>query len=299
MKKQLAKKVDKYREITDRVIESLERGVVPWHKPFGGDDLAPRNFVSKRRYSGSNVFLLMMSGYDAPYWLTFNQAKALGGSVRKGERATQVTFFRFKEIEERDDSGLLVKRRIPILGTKSVFNIEQCEGIEWEMPKPKADHEPIGAAEAIVADYQNPPSITHGGSQAFYSPMSDKVTVPNMGDFDSPEHYYSTLFHEMGHSTGHKSRLDRDIMNSFGNEKYSREELVAEMTAMFLCSECGIDGVFDNSAAYIGSWIQALQNDPKMVIWAAGRAQKAADHIQGIEREVAADSEQPPVAQAA
>lgn len=291
MKKQQAR-VDKYKQITDMVIASLEKGVVPWHKPFGGESMAPRNFVSKRRYSGGNVFLLGMAGYDAPYWLTFNQAKGLGGSIRKGESATHVTFFNFREVEGDDGE----KNTIPILGTKAVFNIEQTEGIEWEMPAPRnSEASPIEDAERLVAGYEDAPQIVHkNDGRAYYSPARDVVSLPEMSDFDSVEHYYGTLFHELVHSTGHESRLNRDIKNGFGGEQYSREELVAEMGAMFLCSEVGLETTYDNSAAYIGSWIKALQNDHKMIIWAAGRAQKAADRIIG--KEDAAENDEKKVA---
>ncbi len=284
---ELAKSV--YEIITERILEKLEAGTVPWHKPWAAGG-APRNLISGKEYRGVNVFLLGCQGFTSPYWVTFKQAKQLGGSVRKGERATPVVFWKWIERASEDpETGDTETKQIPLIRYYSVFNAEQCDGIsharlEAQQDEP-APFDPIEAAEAIVASYPKPPSISEDGrSAAFYRPATDSIHTPKREAFDSEANYYLTLFHEAVHSTGHESRLARPGVSNpirFGSHDYTQEELVAEMGAAFLTAEAGIDaeGLMDNSAAYVASWLKALRNDKKLVVFAGAQAQKAVDHI--------------------
>jgi len=267
-----------YEIITQTITAKLESGVCPWRMPWTKMGVAPRN-IKGRAYSGSNFFLLSMMGFSDPTFLTFNQAKSLGGTVKKGEKGFPVIFWKMMEKEEDG-----VKRNIPMLRYFTVFNISQTEGVKYEAPTVpvKPEFQGIEAADKIVANYQNGPKVSFGGDRACYRPATDDVTVPNKVQFDNEGEFYSTLFHELGHSTGHKSRLDRKELgaDNFGTELYSTEELTAELTAAFLCADAGIDtSTIDNSAAYIGGWLKKLKQDPKAFITAAGKAQKAANLI--------------------
>lgn len=283
-----------YEIITDRIIADLEKGKIPWKKPWNGAEGAPANFVSKKAYRGVNIFLLALNDYDSPFYVTFKQAKQLGGHVKKGERGHLVTFFKMLEREDKNGESY----EIPMLRYYTVFNLQQCEGIDYPKPEKQIDFEPIDRAQAIVDNMPKRPEITHNENAAWYKPGTDTVNMPNPDYFDSPEAYHSTLFHELGHSTGHETRLDRhrheDCSHMFGSASYSKEELVAEMTAAFLCGVCAIDteDTRENTTAYINNWISKLKNDPKMVVWAASRAQAAADFIlAGMEKEETSDPE--------
>lgn len=270
-----------YARITESIISRLESGVVPWHKPWREAGF-PANLVSKRPYRGINVFVLGAQGFGSPYWLSFRQASELGGTVRKGEKATPVVFWKWhdKEFEAAEQKK---KARIPLLRYYHVFNVEQCEGVSYPKPPVREVH-PIEAAETLCLGYDNPPYIERG-EQAFYRPKLDSISMPMMDRFETAEEYYSTLFHEFVHSTGHEKRLDRKTLTDlcpFGSTNYSKEELIAEMGAAMLSGECGIDhAVIDNSASYIASWLKRLQNDRRLVVVAAGQAQQAVDHILG------------------
>jgi antirestriction protein ArdC len=283
----LAKNV--YEIITERILEKLEQGTVPWHKPWSAGG-APRNLVSGKEYRGVNIFLLGCQGFTSPYWLTFKQAKQLGGSVRKGEHGTPCILWKWiNRKNENTETGDTETKQIPLVRYYNVFNVEQCDGIsharlEVEQDEPEPFN-PIESAERIVASYPKPPSISEDGrGAAYYRPMTDSIHMPEQETFDSEDHYYGTLFHEMAHSTGHESRLARPGVSNpirYGSHDYSQEELVAEMGAAFLAAEAGIDaeGLMDNSAAYVASWLKALRNDKKLVVFAGAQAQKAVDHI--------------------
>lgn len=278
-----------YQVITDRVIALLQQGTVPWHKRWAGTDQEPKNLASKKAYRGVNVFLLNAVSYSSPYWLTFKQAQELGGNVRRGEKACPVVFWKWLDGEETDVTTGKGKQ-IPLLRYYSVFNVAQCEGIEPHVPAiPNAGRSTsvIEAAKAIVDGMPRRPEIRHGLDRAFYSPSTDSVGVPNQAAFDTDADYYSVLFHELTHSTGHESRLNRKGVagsegqwSSFGSMPYAKEELVAEMGAAFLCGQAGIvERTLDNSAAYVQSWLQRLKDDVRLVVIAAAQAQKAADFI--------------------
>ena len=284
-------KISVYDIITDRVIAALEAGVVPWRKPWASSSAGmPRNLKSGTCYRGINIFILAAAGFGSPYWVTFNQAKALGGSVRKGAKGTPVVFWKWLEKDQIDpESGEKVTDRFPMLRYYTVFNVEQCDGLTVPttdaVPAP-ADTTDVRAAAAIVASMPQRPAIEHGGDRASYSPMRDAIRMPVADVFTSQASYFGTLFHEMVHSTGHESRLGRPGITDpivFGSESYSREELVAEMGAAFLAARAGIsdDAQLANSAAYVQGWLTSLKNDRKLVVTAAAQAQKAADFILG------------------
>ena len=247
-----------YEVITSKIIERLEQGTVPWHQPWSVE--MPKNLVSKRKYRGINVFLLGSMGYANPWWLTFRQAKQFDGHVRRGEKATPVVFWKVhqRDTGEVDEDGQPIIKVLPVLRYYNIFNVEQCEGIPREkIPalEPVREFHPIQKAEKTVQDMPQRPIIAHRAAQAFYPPSADTVNMPPAELFQSSEEYYSTLFHELTHSTGHPSRLgrlDTDNPAAFGSKDYSQEELVAEMGAAFLCGHCRIENrTIDNSAAYI------------------------------------------------
>lgn len=288
-------KVDVYEKVTNRIIEMLEQGTVPWQQPWKAET-APRNLKSGHYYRGLNVWLLLSKGYTSPYWLTFKQAKDMGGKVKSGERSTFVVFWRV--LKFREDNGEKVEdgseqeneddvKVIPYLRYYNVFNAEQVEGIEHKIPDTEANPEfnPIQEAQRIIDSMPNRPEIIHQGNAAFYKPTTDTVTLPPETQFYDETGYYSTAFHELVHSTGHKSRCNRKGVAEIAardSETYSREELVAEMGSSFLDAQAGIiQHTEENSAAYIQSWLKALRDDKKLVVSAAGKAQKAADYILG------------------
>jgi antirestriction protein ArdC len=277
--------------ITEHIIKKLEEGTVPWHKPWNGGDDAPKNLVSKKEYHGINAFLTACSSYASPYWLSYKQCTGLGGTVKKGEKGTPVIYWNWQEVKK--DGSDDIEKKVPFMRYYTVFNLEQCECIPAEKIPTKAETneiplEPIAACEEIINHMPTKPEIKHGKAAAFYSPTLDYVNMPRMDTFDGQCEYYSTLFHELTHSTGHKDRLGRKCIDdcggwsSFGSTPYAKEELVAEMGAAFLCGHVGIENTtIDNSAAYIASWLKRLRNDSKLVIVAAGQAQKASDYILG------------------
>jgi len=273
-----------YKLVTDKIIEKLEEGCVPWRKTWSSE--APKNLVSGKEYRGINPFLLDSMGYASPYWLTFRQAKDLGGYVRKGEKSTPVVFWKSWKTLEANDEGKQEEKSRFVLRYYSAFNIEQVSLPPEEVPAedPTTRHfDPIPKCEQVVKAMPNAPEITHQSQRACYSTILDIVNMPAPESFDSPAAHYSTLFHELTHATGHESRLNRKGIteaNHFGSHDYSREELTAEMGAAYLSGHCGlVDSTLENSASYIQGWLKRLRNDPTMVVKAAGRAQRAADYI--------------------
>jgi antirestriction protein ArdC len=301
--------LDVYGIVTEQIVKALDEGTVPWHRPWDAAAGAPRNAVSKKAYRGINVWLLGLFGarYESNYWLSYKQAQQLGGNVRKGEKALQVIFWKVETVRkgDPDENGDAPTGRRFILRYYNVWNVEQCdlpERIWAKLVPPKAPQwDRIERAEVIVAAMPKAPTIREGGEQAYYVAASDVVNMPKRDRFKVPAEYYSTLFHELGHSTGHKSRLDRASITDvcpFGSTNYSREELVAEMTAAFLCGVAGIENATVlNSAAYIKGWLGALKNDRKMVVLAAAQAQRAADYI--LDRKAEEEASDPEVAVAA
>jgi len=272
-----------YEIITNKIIESLEKGVIPWHKPWIGAGI-PKNFVTKKPYRGINPFILSLYDFSCEYWLTMKQINALSGRVRKGEKSALVVFWKWINIKEENSSGETAIKEIPFLRYYHVFNIEQTEGIEWkkDLPQPR-QIDNLEHCEDIFANMSNKPKIEQNKAKACYLPPADCIYMPAKESFFSAEGYYATLYHELIHSTGHASRLNRpEIVGSvsFGDEPYGKEELVAELGAAFLCGYAQIEtAVIENSAAYIQSWLKVLKNDARLVIHAAAKAQRAADYI--------------------
>jgi antirestriction protein ArdC len=268
-----------YEIVTESIIKQLESGVAPWRKPWRTEP--PANFVSKKEYRGINIFLLASQGYGSRYWVTYRQAQTLGGSVKKGQHGSKVVFWKINEYgKENKETGETENRKSILLRYYTVFNLEQCEGIK--SPEPVQVIHPLEQCESIVRSMPNRPSFEQD-SRAFYRPSTDTVGMPARSAFDSAEKYYSTVFHELTHSTGHPSRIGREgIMehNPFGSEDYSKEELVAEMGAAMLCGVAGVESrTLDNSASYLQSWINRLRSDSRLIVSAASQAQKAADYI--------------------
>ena len=274
-----------YEIVTEQIIRQLEQGVAPWRKPWRTE--APCNLVSGKEYRGINPFLLASQGYGSRYWLTFNQANKLGGHIRRGEKSSIVTFWNIGEEKiVRDADGNMRKSKPFLLRYYRVFNVEQTEGIADKLglgnSTPRVAS--IEQCEAIVKGMPNPPA-TQQDARAWYRPSTDTVGMPSKSLFNSSEEYYSTVFHELTHSTGHASRVGREgieRLNTFGSESYSKEELIAEMGAAMLCGFTGISPrTLENSAAYLQSWLKVLKSDTRMVVTAASAAQKAVDYVLG------------------
>lgn len=281
-----------YRIVTERICELLENGTVPWHQPWNAELGMPRSLSTRKLYRGVNIWLLGCSMYGSPWWGTYKNITEAGGQVRKGEKSTLVVFWKKTEYKAKDaDLGDDLRQGF-ILRYYRVFNAEQCDGLEVpEIPGVELhDHEPIEAAQQIVDAYLHSagaPPCYYGGERACYSPTGDTLHMPALETFDSAEEFYSTMFHECTHSTGHEKRLGRkDLLNfhKFGDANYSREELVAEMGASMLSGLSGIDQVtLPNSAAYLSHWVKVLKGDVKLIVQAAAQAQRAADWITGVE----------------
>ncbi len=272
-----------YDIITARILEQLEHGVVPWRKPWRAE--LPCNLISGKAYRGVNVFLLASQGHGSRYWLTFQQTAKLGGHVKRGEHSTLVTFWHIGDERTRTcDDGTTEKTRPFLLRYYNVFNLEQTEGINIPRVSSRPAVNPVEQCEAIVEGMPHAPKREQS-SHAWYRAASDTVGMPARALFNSSEEYYSTLFHELTHSTGHASRVGREgieQLNTFGSESYSREELIAEMGAAMLSGISGIETkTLENSASYLQSWITRLRGDSRLVISAASAAQKAADYILG------------------
>jgi antirestriction protein ArdC len=275
---------DAYATVTARITAALERGTVPWRAPWGAR--GHRNALSGRSYRGINLLVLGLAAlerdFDDPRWLTYRQAGSRGGHVRRGERGTRVVLWKWIGREDPGDEQLA--RRYPLLRLFTLFNVAQCDELELSAPDVEKPFDAVERAEAIVSGYAGGPWIFHDAAAAYYRPSRDEVHLPPRKAFTNADGYYVTAFHELGHSTGHPSRLGRAGYESgvaaFGSGTYSREELVAEFAAAFLSHEAGIDpSQLDQSAAYIASWLHALANDHRMVTVAAGQGQRAADHI--------------------
>jgi antirestriction protein ArdC len=274
-----------YEIITEKIIKQLESGVAPWRKPWTCQ--TPVNLITQKEYRGLNVFTLASQGFPSRFWLTFNQATKLGGRIRKCEKSSPVIFWNIGEEKETvTPDGKKDTSRAILLRYYNVFNFAQTEGIDIPAAilQETRNNDPIETCEQIVANMPNPPAFEQS-DKAWYSASSDVVGMPARGLFHSSEEYYATEFHELAHSTGHARRLHRDNFDnpvSFGSESYSKEELIAEMTATMLCGIAGIEQkTLENSAAYLRMWIARLKSDSRLLVSAASQAQKAADFIQG------------------
>lgn len=278
-----------YDEITNRIIKQLESGSIPWHKPWHGVTSGAYNRVSKKPYSLLNQMILEHDGEYA----TYKQWSELGGKVRKGEKSEIVVFWKIIEVEEQNKDGKTVKKSVPLLKYINVFHVSQVDGVEPKSSK-LVEHNPIEEAEEIKNNYANRENIKIKEivtDSAFYSPMMDYIQVPCKEQYKDIMEFYSTLFHEMIHSTGHRDRLGRLDCSvkfaGFGSEEYSKEELIAEIGSAFLMNHIGIETTktFKNSAAYIQSWLKVLKNDNKFIVSASSKAEKAMKYILGKNEE--------------
>jgi antirestriction protein ArdC len=281
-----------YAEVTARVIEELEQGRLPWVQPWDSAACGcamPENGATGRRYSGINVLILwsegIARGFSSQRWVTFRQALSLGGHVRRGERGTTVCYadrFTPRAEEERGRDEDREARAIAFLKRFTVFNVDQCEGLPErlvQVPELPAERETIPHAEALIA--ATGADFRIGGSEAFYSPSADFVQVPPQQAFREQINFYRTALHELGHWSGHKSRLGRDFSGGFGSKAYAREELVAELASAFTCASLSIQPTVRH-ADYIGAWLGVLREDEKAIFRAASLASKAADYLLGF-----------------
>ncbi len=286
MKKTTSK--DLYTEVTNKIIAKLEAGIIPWRKPW--TEIAPAfNRTSGKPYSFLNAMIL---DHDGEY-ATFKQWNELGGKIRKGEKSERIYYFDFisnPALDEhnnplRDEDGMAIIRKIPFLKSYAVFHISQVEGVEpLPVEKTTFDFTPSEAAEALINSYSKTTGVTITSAEsnnAFYRPSTDSISLPSREQFPNNAEFYSTAFHEITHSTGHASRLNREMVGKFGSKAYSKEELIAELGAAFLMAYVGIDtpDTLDNSAAYLQSWIKALKNDNRLFVPAATAAKNAAEYV--------------------
>lgn len=283
-----------YAEVTSRVIAELEQGRLPWVQPWDAAACGcsmPANAVSGRHYSGINVLILwaaVIEGrYQSQHWLTYRQVQAAGGNVRKGERGTTICYadrFTPKDEAEQARNEDREARQLAYLKRFTVFNVDQCEGLPERFTS-EADAEPVSDVDRIPAAYAlidaSGADFRIGGGEAYYSPSSDYIAVPPQLAFHSKINWYRTALHELGHWTGHRSRLDRDQSGAFGSTSYAREELVAEMASAFTCASLTIRPTVRH-ADYIGSWLAVLREDEKAIFRAASAASKAADYLLGF-----------------
>lgn len=298
-------KFDAYQMVTDRICAMLEQGLKPWAQPWSSAVSCAWSGNDGRVYTLLNQMLLgnpeakyktLQDLYDdiRGEWVTYNQAQARGGQVKKGEKGRKVVFFKMLDVNsgKTDDEGNPVTEKVPFLNAYTVFHIRQCEGIDQKFHTngdALHDFTANDSAETVATDYINREGITYKkikGNQAYYRPSDDLVVTPLPEQFEDGAEYYSTLYHELTHSTGHQKRLNRISKSAaFGNEDYSTEELVAEIGSASLLATLGV-GAENNlkaSAAYIKNWLKALRNDKKMIVTAAGRAEKAVRMILNIQ----------------
>jgi antirestriction protein ArdC len=284
-------------EVTDLLVKALQEGNAPWRKGWVGG-MAPTSLATGKPYQGINTLILSLlgEGYTHPLWLTYKQAAALGGNVRKGEKSVRVVYAAQKSIEPTEEG----EKAPSFFFYKwfNVFNVDQCEGIEIPakyLPTGEVV-EPIDAINRLWDGYANRPEMYYSEQgRAFYSPSEDSITLPSLHQFKSAQEHAYTFAHEMIHSTGHESRVNRwknadDKPSRFGCESYAKEELIAEIGACMLLANAGVQFDIPNSAAYLRSWIKELQNDTSLIFKASAKAQAASAYIEGvkIEEEVSA-----------
>jgi antirestriction protein ArdC len=282
---------DVYQIVTDRIVEQLETGVNPWAKPWaeGAAISRPLRF-NGQPYRGINVLILWWSalcrGYENPTWMTYNQAKALGGQVRKGENSEMVVYYTKIKIQDKATGE---EKSIPLLRNFSVFNVAQIDNLPAKYSA-KIEHEyernPKDRIPHVDAFFENTGAkVHHHGSRAFYSPTNDDITLPELTKFKDAESYYSTRGHETVHWTRHETRLNRTFgYERWGDEGYAMEELVAEIGAAFLCADLGIAlAPRDDHAQYIAHWLKVLKNDKKAIFTAASAAEKASTFLHDLQ----------------
>jgi antirestriction protein ArdC len=281
-----AKKKSTYEIVTSAMLDALDNGTVPWHKPWREENGGkPLSMSTKKPYRGFNSLALSATsfdeGYSSPWWGTFKKINSLGGRVIKDQHPTPVSVYNFvkKKNKDGEEEVTAIFHRY-----YRVFNQEQTTGLDDVFPKPEVvdvEFTPVEQAEKLITLYTTAPKVIHKGSKAYYSPTKDIVGMPRKESFDTPGDYYSALFHEYVHSTGHKDRLNRDLEGLFGSHSYSYEELVAEMGSAFLSYDAGLEATLDNSASYLASWLKQLKENPSWIVKAGNKAQQAVDYMTG------------------
>ena len=276
--------IDVYQLVTDQIIALLQQGVVPWQKPWREAGM-PMNLLSKRAYRGINHVLLVSLGYERNHFLTWDQLKGIGGSVKRNEKGHIVVFWqKSKKDTEQPEAP---EKSLPVFRYYKVFNIAQCRDIPEAMIPPPVpvipSADPLAACEAILTTMPNPPDVVHKEQRAFYRIDTDTINMPKKKSFTSIESYYSTLYHELVHSTGAEKRLARKTLGDmvpFDTESYAMEELIAEMGSAFLCRCTDIlPTEIKNAVSYLDNWLGVFQKDKRFLITASGYAQKAVDYI--------------------
>lgn len=300
-------------EVAARIVEQLEQGTAPWQKPWQPGELRlPYNPTTGKEYKGMNSMWLAMQGQSDPRWMTYNQASAEGGQVKKGSKGTHIVYWKFNEERKAtDDQGrpildpetgkqktINVQLERPRSFMAVVFNASQIDGLPPLEARPvMPEPERHARAEAILAN--SGAQIQHvPGDRAYYRPSTDSITLPERNQFPAADAYYATALHEVGHWTGHPSRLDRDLSHPFGSEGYAREELRAEIASLMLGERLDIGHDPEQHTAYVGSWIKALKEDPKEIFRAAADAERIAGYVMGFEQEQVQTVERQPVQQA-
>lgn len=282
---------DVYQRVTNTIIADLEQGIRTWMKPWSAKHAAGPITRPLRHngeaYRGINILMLWVAaleiGYTAPFWMTYRQARELGGQVRKGEKGSLIVYADRITRSEESPEGEQVEREIPFLKGYTVFNVEQIEGLPThyyaKAADPLPESERIGRVNSFIGAVGA--TIKHGGNRAYYAPTTDYVQLPPFEAFKDKESYYATALHELTHWTGHRDRLARDFgAVRFGDEGYAREELVAELASAFLCVDLAITpAIRDDHSAYIANWLKILQGDKRAIFQAAAHAQRAADYL--------------------
>lgn len=277
-------------QVTNLIISELENGNAPWRKGWATGGIMPTNMVGGNEYQGINAMILSILGaqYARPLWMTYKQATALGGYVKQGEKGVHVIYYNM--LTKDDGQGNV--SRIPLMRSYTVFNVEQCANvtIPAKYNQTREPVTPLEATKSILDKYTSKPTVYYAEqSRAFYSPITDSITLPSLNQFDNPQEHAYTLTHELVHSTGHKSRLDRWSNGNagvFGCENYAKEELIAELGSCMLLSAEGVELDIPNSGAYIKGWLKALKDDKSLIFTAATKASQAAQYIQGVREEV-------------
>ena len=298
----VSEKVDLYQQVTNRIITHLEKGEIPWRKTWSGYGLA-RNLATNHIYTGINMILMNCLPHPIPYYMSFKQVQEKGGRIKQGAKAELVFYFNilFKDKADntisKEQASILERQGAEVKVLKylkyyNVFNIKDIEGIEYASPDITLQpHEKLERCENIILNMPNAPEMIHQDlSQAYYNKVHDFVNMPEIGQFQSPEEYYVTFFHELAHATGHQKRLNRPGITEsekFGDKKYSEEELIAEMAASFLSAQVSIDydPIIENTAAYLQGWLKVLKEDKMFIFKVAAEAQKAADYVLGVKRD--------------
>ena len=265
---------ERLNEMVENIISKIENNETgSWFKSWAGCGI-PTNFATKSSYNGFNILSLMFEAerneYKSNYWLTFNQIKELKATVKKGEKSTPIFFFKPLKIKEENENGEVIEKTIPLLKSYNVFNLDQTS-IELGNEDLKSDIKIEDFISNLNIEIKN-------SSEAFYSPKNDYVGIPNISLFDSVDNYYSVLMHELSHATGHETRLNRDLSGTFGSESYAKEELIAELGSVFLCSYLNIQSSIRHEA-YLKSWLGAIKAEPKLLWKSASEAQKILDYF--------------------